>query len=110
MCTERVTVKPAFLGSSQVPYMLREKASLYASFPLLIGKEMGTAGGAPIGLLCIQGLSKTGQKTIPWDLGSCERVLQDTILPSCRTVRLGGSRTPAKGMFPDVMLSNADPP
>lgn len=45
MCTERVTVKPAFLGSSQVPYMPREKASLHASFPLLIGKEMGTAGG-----------------------------------------------------------------
>lgn len=34
----------------------------------------------------------------------------DIILPGCGTVRLGGSRTPAKGMFPDVMLSNGTRP
>ena len=34
----------------------------------------------------------------------------DIILPGCGTVRLGGSRTLAKGMFPDVMLSNGTHP
>lgn len=34
------------------------------------------------------------------------RFSHDIILPGCGTVRLGGSRTPAKGMFPDVMFSN----
>lgn len=34
----------------------------------------------------------------------------DIILPGCGTVRLDGSRTLAKGMFPDVMLSNRTRP
>lgn len=34
----------------------------------------------------------------------------DIILPGCGTVTLGGSRTLAKGMFPDVMLSNRTRP
>lgn len=73
MCTERVMVKLAFLGSLRSPHAQREKPLSDASFPLLIGKEMGTAGGHDRPL-CIQGLSKTGQKTLLGFRGG-ERVL-----------------------------------
>ena len=75
MSTERVKVKAAFLGSSQVPYRPREKASFRCQLPSSHWKGDGHCWGAPIRLLGIQGLSQTGQKTIPWDLRSCERVL-----------------------------------
>lgn len=64
-----------FPGKLSGPLHAQRKSLFQMPASLFLLERRWTLLGGTIGLLCIQGLSKTGQKTIPWDLGRCERVL-----------------------------------